>query len=184
MTKPPLTRDRIILAGTIAVIADILEFPITGAEATLIGAPAGVFAAFALDCVVMGAMTKILGFHWMFLPTFAVEIVPGLDLLPTWVGCVAYVVSQRKKEQRQETMPPPHIVIDVQELKSANASPAKMFAVPSTQLLPSAIAPQEALASTKTAVEARLKALNDLRDQNLISQSEYDAKRQRVLADI
>jgi hypothetical protein len=184
MTNPKLTKDRIILAIIIAVIADILEFPITGAEATLIGAPEGMFAAFALDCVVMGAMTKILGFHWMFLPTFAVEVVPGLDLLPTWVGCVAYVVSQRKKEQRQAPMPPPHIVIDVQELKSANASPSTTFAVLPPPLLPRATAPEETLASTRAAAECRLKGLHDLRDKNLISQSEYETKRQQILADI
>jgi len=97
MPKPKLTRNRILLAYAIAVIADLLEFPIAAAEATVLGAPVGGFAAFVLDCAVMGAMTMLLGFHWMFLPTFGLEAIPGLDLLPTWVGCVAFVVWQRKK---------------------------------------------------------------------------------------
>jgi hypothetical protein len=44
-------------------------------------------------------MTKLLGFHWTFLPSFCIEVIPGLDMLPTWVGCVFFVVRQRKKEQ-------------------------------------------------------------------------------------
>jgi hypothetical protein len=110
MEKPKLTRNRIMAAYAIAVIADVLEFPIAAAGITVAGAPLGELSAFVVDCIVMGAMTKLLGFHWMFLPSFVVEVIPGLDLLPTWVGCVAFVVWQRKKER---TSPPP--VVDVQE---------------------------------------------------------------------
>jgi hypothetical protein len=127
MEKPKLTRNRIMAAFAIAVIADVLEFPITAVEITVAGAPSGELAAFVLDCVVMGAMTKLLGFHWMFLPGFCVEMIPGLDLLPTWVGCVAFVVWKRKKERAAQ---PP--VVDIREaeivhepfrLLSSSASP-------------------------------------------------------------
>ncbi len=111
MGKPVLTKERIKLAYAIAIIADVPEFPITGAEMTILGAPGGEAAASALDCIVMVAMTKLLGFHWAFVPSFLVEIVPGLDLLPTWVGCVAFVVWQRKKQQSQSAPLP--TVIDV-----------------------------------------------------------------------
>jgi hypothetical protein len=127
MEKPKLTRNRIMAAYAIAVIADVLELPITAVEITVAGAPSGELAAFFLDCIVMGAMTKLLGFHWMFLPSFCVEVIPGLDLLPTWVACVAFVVWQRKKER---TSQPP--VVDIREaeivheplrLLSSSASP-------------------------------------------------------------
>jgi hypothetical protein len=127
MEKPKLARNRIMVAFAIAAIADALEFPISAVEITVVGAPSGELAAFVLDCVVMGAMTKLLGFHWMFLPSFCVEVIPGLDLLPTWVGCVAFVVWQRKKAQAFQ---PP--VVDIREaeivheplrLLSSNASP-------------------------------------------------------------
>jgi hypothetical protein len=110
MKKLKLTRNRILAAYAIAAVADVLEFPIAAAEISLAGAPLGELSAFVLDCIVMGAMTKLLGFHWMFLPSFGLEVIPGFDLLPTWVGCVAFVVWQRKKEQ---TSQPP--IIDVQE---------------------------------------------------------------------
>jgi hypothetical protein len=118
MDKPKLTRNRIMVAYAIAVIADVLEFPIAAAEITIAGAPTGELAAFLVDCIVMGAMTKLLGFHWMFLPSFCVEVIPGLDLLPTWVGCVAFVVWQRKKERTSE---PP--IIDVQEVEIVREPP-------------------------------------------------------------
>jgi hypothetical protein len=97
MIKPKLTKSRIIVAFAVAVIADLLEFPITAAEATVIGAPAGELGAVVVDIGAFGIMTWLLGFHWMFLPSFAIEVVPGIDMLPTWVGCVGYVVWQRKK---------------------------------------------------------------------------------------
>ena len=130
MEKPKLTRNRIMAAYAIAVIADLLEFPIAAAEITIAGAPLGELSAFVLDCIVMGAMTKLLGFHWMFLPSFGLEVIPGLDLLPTWVGCVAFVVWQRKKEQ---TSPPP--VIDVQEAEIVREPPRLLSSRPTPPAL-------------------------------------------------
>ncbi len=115
MDKPVLTRNRIILAFAIAVVADAIQFPIVAVEATGVFSIPGELADFLVDCVVMAATTLLLGFHWMLLPTLFVEAIPGLDLLPTWTGCVAYVVWQRKKEHihRQPVNP----VIDVCEVE-------------------------------------------------------------------
>jgi hypothetical protein len=135
MEKPVLTKERIKLAYAIAIIADVLEFPITGAEMTILGAPGGEAAASFLDCVVMVAMTKLLGFHWVFVPSFLVEIVPGLDLLPTWVGCVAFVVWQRKKDQAQPAPLP--AVIDVEDITAVSDRPTGRLTAPPS-LLPEA----------------------------------------------
>jgi len=105
IAKPELTRKRIIIAYAVAVVADLIEFPISAAEFSVVGAGAGEFAAFVVDAIVFGVMTKLLGFHWMFLPSFCVEVIPGLDLLPTWVGCVFLVVRQRKKTQNVNVAP-------------------------------------------------------------------------------
>ena len=99
MAEPELTRKRIIIAYAAAVVADLIEFPISAAGLSVVGAGAGEFAAFVLDAIVFGVMTKLLGFHWLFLPSFCLEVIPGLDMLPTWVGCVFFVVRQRKKER-------------------------------------------------------------------------------------
>lgn len=42
----------------------------------------------ALDLAVGIALIKLVGFHWSFLPAAAAEIVPGLDLAPTWTAAV------------------------------------------------------------------------------------------------
>ena len=114
MNKPKLSRRRMFLAFAIAIVADALQFPITAATATGIFALPGEAADFALDCFVMILTSWLLGFHWVLLPSLIAELVPGLDLLPTWTGCVAFVVWQRQKEQKPqapaivdvETVPP------------------------------------------------------------------------------
>ena|SRR5215471_1665847 len=115
MDKPRLNRKRIILAFAVAVTADIIQFPITAGEATGFLAIPGELADFLVDCVVMGATTMLLGFHWMLLPTLLVEVIPGLDLLPTWTACVAYVLWLRKKEARQPQPLSP--VIDIRDVE-------------------------------------------------------------------
>jgi len=54
MRKPNLTRNRIVAAYAIAVIADVLEFPFAATEITVAGAPLGELSAFVVDCIVMG----------------------------------------------------------------------------------------------------------------------------------
>src|ERR1051325_1963645 len=115
MDKPLLTRRRVFLAFVIAAIADIIQFPITLGEATGVFSIPGELADIFVDCVLMAATTMLLGFHWMLLPTLFLEIIPGLDLLPTWTACVAYVVWQRKKEQTQPRPQSP--IIDIREVK-------------------------------------------------------------------
>jgi hypothetical protein len=126
MDRPLLNRKRIILAFAIAVTADIIQFPITAGEATGFLAIPGELADFLVDCVVMGATTMLLGFHWMLLPTLFVEVIPGLDLLPTWTACVAYVIWLRKKEGRQSQPPSP--VIDIHEVEVVSMPTTTGFA--------------------------------------------------------
>lgn len=178
MAKPELTRRRMVAAFTVAVIADVLEIPITVAENVSLGAllvPAEAADVF-LDCVVMAVMTKLLGFHWLFLPSFLVEVVPELDLLPTWVGCVAVVVWQRKREA---PLPP---------TKPARPDAIDVVTTPSAEGLPPTLttptAPKQALLPGDSAVEQRLRSLSDLREKNLISPGEYETKRRQILADL
>src|SRR5665213_1903105 len=79
MDKPELTQGRIIGAFAIAIIADLIQFPITAIEATGLFTIPGELADFVVDCFVMGATTVLLGFHWMLLPSLLVEIVPATE---------------------------------------------------------------------------------------------------------
>jgi len=41
-----------------------------------------------LDMGVALALVRLVGFHWVFLPSLVAEAVPGLDLAPTWTAAV------------------------------------------------------------------------------------------------
>ncbi len=84
-----LTPWRIGLAFAVAIVADALQL--------LLGPLGWTFFDELIDVIAMLFEVALLGFHWLLLPTFAVEFIPVADLLPTWTGCVALVVSARKK---------------------------------------------------------------------------------------
>jgi hypothetical protein len=50
-----------------------------------------------LDFVVGGALIGLLGWHWEFLPSFFIELIPGVDLAPTWILAVANVYRKWKR---------------------------------------------------------------------------------------
>lgn len=77
-------------AWFVAILADAIQ---------IVGMPLFVEGGFspldtALDVIVGGILIKLLGWHWAFLPTFAAELVPGLDLFPTWTAAVFFATRQ------------------------------------------------------------------------------------------
>jgi hypothetical protein len=96
---PPLTWLRVALALAVAVVADGLQF--------LTGPLGWVGADQAIDVAAMLLTSWIIGFHWLLLPTFAVELVPVLDELPTWTACVAAVITLRKRGPNSAPRLPP-----------------------------------------------------------------------------
>jgi hypothetical protein len=90
------------MAWLVAVAADalqILAFPFF--------AEGGVSPAdTVLDIAVAAILTKLLGWHWAFLPTLAAELVPGLDLFPTWTAAVFFVTRQQVRTARREQSEP------------------------------------------------------------------------------
>jgi hypothetical protein len=87
-----LTQNRLRLAYGVAVATDALQFAL--------GPFGWPFADEILDVIAAAATWKLLGFHPLLLPTFILEAIPVADLLPTWTGCVALVVSMRRKQMR------------------------------------------------------------------------------------
>jgi hypothetical protein len=78
---------RIRAARYLAVAADALQIAILP-----LFAPGG-FSPWndALDVAIAAALTRLIGWHWAFLPSFVAELVPGLDLVPTWTAAVFFV---------------------------------------------------------------------------------------------
>ena len=49
----------------------------------------------ALDLTVAAALVALLGWHAALLPAFLGELVPVLDLFPTWTAAVIFVITRR-----------------------------------------------------------------------------------------
>jgi len=74
------------LAWLVAVVADTLQI-----AALPLFAEGGLSPADALlDIVVAYILIRLLGWHWVFLPSMAAELIPGVDLVPTWTAAVYY----------------------------------------------------------------------------------------------
>ena len=94
---PRLTRVRVVAALAVGVVADFLQAVLLPLE--------WMFVQQIVDVIAMGLTMWLLGFHLLLLPTFVVELIPVMDMLPTWTGCVIAVIALRKRAQRG-TVPP------------------------------------------------------------------------------
>jgi hypothetical protein len=85
-------RTRFRTALVLAIAADALQlivFPLFSEGAL---SPADD----VLDIAVAAVLVRLLGWHWEFLPAFAAELIPGLDLAPFWTLSVANVYRKWK----------------------------------------------------------------------------------------
>ncbi|HKW17347.1 MAG TPA: hypothetical protein VJO35_07570 [Terriglobales bacterium] len=78
---------------TLAVAADALQIFVL----PLFGEGALSPADDILDLAVAAIQVRLLGWHWEFLPAFAAELVPGVDLVPFWTLAVANVYRKAKQ---------------------------------------------------------------------------------------
>jgi hypothetical protein len=56
----------------------------------------------ALDLVAGVAFVALLGWHIAFLPTFVAELVPFVDIFPTWTAAVFFVTRGRSWRRLSE----------------------------------------------------------------------------------
>lgn len=85
-----LNPKRVLAARIIAVVADALQLGVLPLFA------GGALSAVndALDVVVAVAMIALVGWHWAFIPAFISELVPVLDLVPTWTAAALLATRQ------------------------------------------------------------------------------------------
>ncbi len=85
-------------ALTVAILADAVQIVLL----PLFGP--GAFSPLndLLDIAVAWTLIRLLGWHWAFLPSFFAELVPGLDLVPTWTLAVLIVTRQQVSPSRRE----------------------------------------------------------------------------------
>jgi len=71
-----------VIARVLAVAVDLAQYALLPAELTPLNNVVDVATALAL--------VGLVGWHWAFLPTFLAEMVPFVDLIPTWTLAVMF----------------------------------------------------------------------------------------------
>jgi len=99
----PMTRSRVIAARAIAIAADFLQIVVFPAFSE--GAASPIDSG--LDVAVAAALTWLIGWHWAFLPSFAAELVPFVDLIPTWTAAVLIVTRPSRRGGPAASKPHP-----------------------------------------------------------------------------
>jgi hypothetical protein len=79
-----------LAARILAVLADAVQVAILPLFAPGAASPVND----VLDVVIGLVLILLVGWHWVFLPTFVAEMVPGLDLVPTWTAAVFFVTRK------------------------------------------------------------------------------------------
>ena len=92
---------RIRAARAIAVLSDLIQIAIMPAFA------GGALSLLndALDVAVAILMVGLVGWHFAFLPSFVVELIPGLDLVPTWTLAVWFATRKGALDRRRPGPP-------------------------------------------------------------------------------
>jgi hypothetical protein len=93
----PVSRNRILAARVLAVVADAVQLGLLPLFAPGAMSPVND----ALDVAVGTAMIALVGWNWVFLPTFVTELLPFADLAPTWT--LAAFVATRGREDNKLT---------------------------------------------------------------------------------
>jgi len=96
-----LTRQRIRAALALAVLADAVQLGLIPffVEGFLSPANDG------LDFAVAAAMFLLLGWHWALLPSALAEMMPAVNLFPTWTAAVIFI-TRRGPSDVAPALPP------------------------------------------------------------------------------
>ena len=92
-----LTPRRVWIARALAVLVDLSQVALLPAELTPLNN--------AIDVATAIAMLSLVGWHWAFVPTFLAEMIPFVDLVPSWT--LAVMIATRG----QVAAAPPRVVV-------------------------------------------------------------------------
>ncbi len=81
-----LSRRRVLLAYAAALAVDGLQVGLGAATGGL-----SMLVDKGLDLVAAVCLWALLGWHWALLPSFLVELVPVVELAPTWTAAVWFI---------------------------------------------------------------------------------------------
>lgn len=106
---------KLILAGAIAACADLVQALLPFSSLGFLD-PVNDF----IDFIVGGIMVALLGWHWVFMPSFMGKITPLVDVCPLWTMAVFFVgwgQSGQPTPPQQAMpggiMPPPSFIMPI-----------------------------------------------------------------------
>jgi hypothetical protein len=102
--KAVLSSRTVRAARILAVTADLVQIVLLPAFWPGILSPAND----VIDGVVAVALVAMLGWHWAFAPAFVAEMVPMVDLVPTWTAAV--LLATRGRAGAAAPPPPVEVV--------------------------------------------------------------------------
>ncbi len=104
-----MTPGRVKVARWVAIGADFLQIVVFPVFVPGAASPWND----ALDVLVAGSLVSLVGWHWAFMPSFLAELVPGLDLVPTWTAAVFFATRGQGKAVPPEARQPGAIDTEV-----------------------------------------------------------------------
>jgi hypothetical protein len=110
----PVSKRRRAVAVAIALAADVIQLVLWPAFAEGAASP----FEDALDVVVAIALWLTLGMSWRLAFAFALELVPGADLFPTWTAVVLTFPAEEASAAKE--LPPSVVPIDTHEAHTAH----------------------------------------------------------------
>jgi len=84
-----LSRRRVWAARIVAVLADGIQLAVLPLVVGGVTSPIDD----AIDVVTAAVLTLLVGFRWAFLPAFIAELIPFVDMVPSWT--MAVLISTR-----------------------------------------------------------------------------------------
>jgi hypothetical protein len=117
--RDDLTAERVRTARAFAAAADLLQVALLPAFFPEAIPPINN----VIDVVVAIVLVRLLGWHWAFLPAFAVEAIPFLDLAPTWTAAVFLATRGIPAERADVVVEPPAPPRDLKALPSPPQPP-------------------------------------------------------------
>jgi hypothetical protein len=82
--RAALSARRVRAARALAVVVDLSQIVLLPAFFPAVASP----VADVVDVAAAVALVLLVGWHWAFLPTFLIELVPVVDVVPTWAAAV------------------------------------------------------------------------------------------------
>src|SRR5690242_17986768 len=93
MNDVRLNPNRIAAAIALALFADAIQPVLTGMSLTGVLTVPAELLDLGVDVTLCIVLSRLLGgFHWVLLPALLAELIPFVDVLPTWTAAVAAVV--------------------------------------------------------------------------------------------